>query len=164
MKFVKPVLLAVCLALPLTACSSHDNMDHGTHVEVDGLILKDVVVRPPLPGRDTAAGYFTLINKGQATKLLSASSSISDRVEIHTHTSENGVMKMRRVEGVELASGESVEFKPGSYHLMMFNVKPEADLSEVPVTLTFENGKVITVSAFPEGESSDDDSDDHSGH
>lgn len=160
MKFIAPLILAAALALPLTGCSPHETMEHGTHAEIDGLMIKDVAVRPPLPGRNVATGYFTLVNNGEATALISASSPVSDRVEIHTHNNENGVMRMRRVERVDLANGESVEFKPGSYHLMMFNVNSEDDLSNVPVTLTFENGDVITVNASSEGSKSGE----HSGH
>jgi len=160
MKFIIPLILAVFVTLPISGCSSHEHMDHGTHDEIDGLTIKDVVVRPPLPGRDIATGYFTLVNNGEATTLVSASSPVSDRVEIHTHTNENGVMKMRRVEGVSVSKGESVEFKPGSYHLMMFNVNTEDDLWKIPLSLTFENGHVVTVDALVNSAKSGG----HSGH
>ena len=104
--------------------------------------VANAVIMPPLPGRDTALGTLLITGGADGDTLLSASSPISPRVEIHTHTMDGGVMKMRRVESVEIAAGKTVKFKRGGYHLMMFDSTLEEGVTEVPLTLTFESGAI----------------------
>ena len=56
-------------------------------------------------------------------KLVSVTSPISGAVEIHNHIEEDGIMKMRQIDGITIKAGETVELKPGSFHLMMFQIK-----------------------------------------
>ena len=52
-------------------------------------------VRATIPNRP-AAGYMVVRNAGDsADAIVSASSPDADRIELHTHLMENGVMKMR---------------------------------------------------------------------
>lgn len=146
---LKKILIAAA-TLTLAACSGgmdHSEMNHNkmTASEMSGVEVSSAFIKPPFTGRTTAAGFMTLENKGADTRLVSASSPISPRVEIHTHLSEDGVMKMRRVDGIDLAAGEAVELKPGSFHLMMFDtVIPEGDM-DAPLTLTYADGTEVTM-------------------
>jgi len=109
-----------------------------------GLEISDIRINPPLPGQTTGVGFMTIENKGAADRLLSASSPVSARVELHTHIDDGGVMRMRKVGGIDLPAGETVELKPGSYHIMMFN----SDMTlgeETTVTLDFENSEDLTL-------------------
>lgn len=109
------------------------------------LELSDAYIKAPLPSRNITAGFFKLKNNGANDRLIAASSSISDTVEIHTHLMEGGVMKMRQIPGVGLPSGETVEFKSGGYHLMLFNVVLPEGQSDAQITLTFENNEPMTI-------------------
>lgn len=127
--------------------------------------ISSAYIKPPFGGRTTAAGFFTVQNKGGDARLVSASSPISDTVEIHTHLEEDGVMKMRRVDGVDLPAGATIEFKPGGYHIMMFNTVLADDQTEAPVTLTYADGTVVTLLMdIGDGPSDDMKAMDHSGH
>lgn len=143
-------LFVAAAALSLVACSGeieHSDMGHGSSSSamMGSVEVSNAFIKPPFTGRTTAAGFMTLDNKGADTRLVSASSPISQRVEIHTHLEEDGVMKMRRVEGIDLSKGQSVELKPGGYHLMMFEtVIPEGD-TDAPVTLTYADGTLVTM-------------------
>jgi len=149
-----PFVMAIT-AFGLGACDNaadhaetdHSNADHSaaSHSEEVGIDVSSAFIRPPLPGRDVAAAYFDLSNTGNSDRLISAASSISDAVEIHTHTMEDGVMKMRRVDGVDLPAGETVSFEPGSYHLMMFGANIAEGTEEVSVTLTYEKAEPVTL-------------------
>jgi copper(I)-binding protein len=58
---------------------------------------------------------------------------------------ENGVMIMRPVEGgLEIKPGESVELKPGSFHVMLMGLKQPLEKGQhIKGTLQFEKaGKV----------------------
>lgn len=93
------------------------------------------------------AAYLTLENKGKAAdRLMSASSPAADKVELHTHLNENGVMKMRQVESVTVEAGSSVAFKPGSYHIMLIGLhSPLKAGQRIPLTLVFEKSGQATV-------------------
>ena len=150
---VSAFTLAACDNAADHAETDHSGADHSaaSHSSETGIDVSAAFIRPPLPGRDVAAAYFDLSNTGNSDRLISAASSISDAVEIHTHTMEDGVMKMRRVDGVDLPAGETVSFEPGSYHLMMFGANIPEGAEDVSVTLTYETAEPITLTV-PLGE------------
>jgi periplasmic copper chaperone A len=88
----------------------------------------------------------TITNNGNTPDRVSCvSSDASDKCQIHVMAMDNGVMKMRPVEGgLEIKPGESVTFKPSSLHLMLVNLKhPLEQGKAVKATLKFESaGKV----------------------
>jgi len=162
-------LLVISVAAILAACSGHEGMDHkmdhSSHESMDGIVISSARVLPPFPGRDTAAGYFEITNHGDtADRLVSVTSPISDSVEIHNHIEEDGVMKMRRVEGVEIAPGETVIFKPGSFHLMMFKTTLPENQEDVSLTLNYENADSVTLIVDVDGRGDDQDEDYGSSH
>jgi hypothetical protein len=66
-------------------------------------------------------------------------------VEIHTHSMVDGVMKMRKVDTVDLPEEGSVAFEPGGFHLMMFGFTQTEGQTDAPVTLTFSTGEDLVV-------------------
>ncbi len=112
----------------------------------------------PTPGRaKNGAAFMTLVNTGDAAdSLVSATSDVSDRTEVHAHIMDGGVMRMRKVDGVEIAPGSPTVLKPGGLHVMFLGLKKPLKMGEtVAVTLTFEKaGKVdvrIPVGNAPTG-------------
>lgn len=126
-------------SLPLSGCAQKSPAD---------LSVSNAKIYAPLPGRDVAMGVFTISNSGGTSDtLVKASSPNSALIEIHTHIKEDKIMKMRRVDGVEIKPGASVEFKSGSYHLMMFVAKIADDTAQVPVTLSFKTSPDLKILA-----------------
>ena len=80
-------------------------------------------------------------------RLLEVRSAAADRVEIHEVRHEDGMARMRPLpEGVPLAAGATVEFKPGGYHLMF--IAPGDGFiagNTVPATLVFEQAGEVAV-------------------
>ena len=99
--------------------------------------IANVTLRLPAPGQSTAAAYFDIINKGGADELLSATSPVSQRVELHTHLHENGVMKMRQVKTVKIQGLQTTSFKSGGLHVMLFDFSAPPETKSIPMTLTF---------------------------
>ena len=91
----------------------------------------------------------TLINTGsQADALVSAASEAAQVAELHEVTNEGGVMKMRPVTNIPLPAGGKVELQPGSYHVMLLDLKHDLKPGDtVPVTLTFEHGGELRIEA-----------------
>lgn len=149
--------LTIIAAAALMACSgemphAENGHSHAGHQMDEGIVISSARVLPPFPGRDTAAGYMSITNHSQSDdKLVSVTSPISGAVEIHNHIEENGVMKMRQVEGIMLKAGETVELKPGSFHLMMFKANLPEDQNDVSLTLNYEKAPSVTMIVPVEG-------------
>ena len=99
-------------------------------------------------GAPVAGGYVSIRNWSEkADRLIAASISIADRVEIHEMTMADGVMRMRALDnGLEIPAGAMVELKAGSYHLMF--IKPTRALIEgewIEGSLTFERAGIVPV-------------------
>ena len=105
----------------------------------------------PTVGKMNMGGVFVSLTNTdeQADKLVGASvnKSIADKVEIHTHINENGVMKMRELKGgLDLPAGQTQELKLGSYHVMLFGLKKPLSVGDTfPMTLKYARNKAQTV-------------------
>lgn len=105
-------------------------------------------------GATIGGGYLTITNNGSAPdKLVSATISVADHVEIHEMATANNVMIMRKLEGgVTVPPGKTVAFAPGSYHLMLVGLKaPLKEGDRVKATLTFEKAGTVEVMFNVEG-------------
>ncbi|GLQ82360.1 hypothetical protein GCM10007881_58830 [Mesorhizobium huakuii] len=99
-------------------------------------------------GAKVAGGYFTITNNGSAPdRLLSISSDISDKAELHEMGVKDGVMTMRPVVGgLEIPAGGKVVLGPGSYHVMFVDLKQPPKQGEMfAATLTFEKAGTVTI-------------------
>lgn len=144
---IRPIAKSLTTGLMLSACAlliacsepaTDSAPDTVSAAAETSLSITETLINPPLAGRDVAAGYFSGLSVGQDDRLISASADFADATEVHTHLMEDGVMKMREVEAVEFLDGETVTFKRGGYHLMMFGANIPEGASELPITLTFE--------------------------
>ena len=102
-------------------------------------------------GASAGAAYMTIKNDGAAPDRLSCvASDASTGCQIHSMTMDNGVMKMRPVEGgVEIPPGETVVLKPAGLHLMLTELKHPLEPGKVvQATLLFEKAGTIKVD-FP---------------
>nr|WP_237182563.1 copper chaperone PCu(A)C [Roseomonas marmotae] len=129
---------AGCLALPIPALA---------HSYKAGEIEIAHPWSRAAPAGITGAGYMTLTNKGgTADRLVGARAVIARTVEIHTHSMEGGVMRMRPVPGIDLPPGASVTLQPGGLHIMLIGLKqPLVKDSRVPLTLVFEKAGEVPV-------------------
>jgi copper(I)-binding protein len=97
-------------------------------------------------GSTVAGAYMTITNKGAAPdRLLGGSSAVADRFEVHSMVMDAGVAKMRPVDGgLEVKPGETLELKPGGFHVMLTGLKQPLEKGQkVKATLEFEKaGKV----------------------
>src|SRR3546814_3764672 len=74
------------------------------------------------PARNGAA-FLAIENAGDADRLLGATGDIAERIELHTHEMDGDIMKMRRLEAVEIPAHGSAVLRPGSHHLMLIGLK-----------------------------------------
>ena len=133
------VLLAIALA---TAASDAIAEDYS----IGTLQIGNPWTRATPKGSTVAGGYMKITNKGSAPdRLVGGSAAVAGRFEVHSMVMEQGVAKMRPVEGgLEIKPGETVELKPGSLHVMLMGLKQPLEKGQkVKGTLEFEKaGKV----------------------
>ena len=109
------------------------------------LTVEEARARILLPSRP-GAGWLTIRNSGAADRLTGVESPAAERVELHTHIHEGGVMMMRRMEGLDVPAGGRVALEPGGDHLMLFGLKRGLKPGDTfPLTLLFEKAGRITV-------------------
>ncbi|MCV6605862.1 MAG: copper chaperone PCu(A)C [Porticoccaceae bacterium] len=134
---MKSMVIAVGLLLATMAAA-----------EKSVLRVSDAYVRGMPPGRTVTAAFFEVANNSaRDCRLVAAATDIARSTELHTHIHEAGVMKMRRVPGVDLPAGEQVSFKPGGLHVMLFGVRPLKDGEVVQMTLEFADCEAQVVQA-----------------
>jgi copper(I)-binding protein len=99
-------------------------------------------------GASVAGAYMSISNKGSAPdRLVGGSAAVAGKFEVHSMVMDQGVAKMRPVEGgLEIKPGQTVELKPGSFHVMLTGLKqPLAKGQKVKGTLQFEKAGKIDI-------------------
>lgn len=99
-------------------------------------------------GAKVAGGYVRITNTGNdADRLVGGAFNLSARVEVHEMGVEGGVMRMRELtKGLEIKPGETVELKPGGYHLMFMDMRGILETGQpVRGRLIFENAGAVEV-------------------
>lgn len=137
----------------------HSKMDHAQmgaapQTGSDTFKIGDLVVVSPWTratpgGAKIAGGYLKITNNGKsADRLVGAASAAADHVEIHEMSMNDGVMKMRELtDGLTIKPGESVDLKPGGFHMMFMDIKqPLKQGDTLKATLTFEKAGKLEVS------------------
>ncbi len=128
------VLLTVLLFMT-TQLFAADVMLHGGHIRF-------------LPKTSKVTGAFmNLMNHtDKDLKLVSVKGEDAERYELHTHTMEGGMMKMRQVSSMELKAQSTLELKPGGLHIMLINLKNPLVLDQkMKMTLVFDNGLELPI-------------------
>ena len=138
---MKSILLATAFALIASLASAHE-------YKAGSLEIKHPWARATPNGASVAGGYLKIINTGaEPDRLVGGSIVAAGKFEIHEMSMDGGVMKMRPLtKGLEIKPGETVELKPGSYHLMFVGVtQPFEQGKKVKGTLQFEKAGTVEV-------------------
>ena len=106
------------------------------------------------PAAKIGGGYLGIENTGSTPdRLLGGSTEAAARVEIHESSLTDGIMRMReQVDGVVIAPGQTLEFKPGGLHLMLVDLKtPLKQGDKVKATLMFERAGSVAIELQVQG-------------
>jgi copper(I)-binding protein len=106
--------------------------------------VTDAWARATVQGQK-ATGAFMKITAKDNAKLVGVSSPVAGVAEIHEMKMDKDVMRMNALpNGLDLPAGKAVELKPGSYHVMLMDLKaPLVKDTSVPVTLTLQDAKGV---------------------
>jgi periplasmic copper chaperone A len=147
----KDTLRALTAAGTLSFASLAGNNAWAADYNVGTMHISEPWARATPKGASSGAAYMTITNSGAAPDRVNCvSSDISAQCQIHTMTMDNGVMKMRPVEGgLEIKPGETVTLKPSGLHLMLMDLKHGLKKGDtVEATLQFDKAGTVKV-AFP---------------
>jgi copper(I)-binding protein len=131
-------LIALLLAASTAALPhSHEKGD---------LQIRHPWARATPPGAKVAAGYFEIRNNGkQPDRLLSASTPVAKKVEMHLTEHAGEVAKMRQLRAFEVPARERLALEPNGAHLMLVDVQPLKKGERFPMTLRFERAGEVEV-------------------
>lgn len=129
-----PILSSLLL---LSSCLEDKNIQKCENIEI-----KEAFSRAT-PGPNGAV-FMEISNKGSGPISLvgvdPSSFKNADKIELHDHIEENGIMKMRAVDNIPISSHSSVQLKPGGKHIMFFGLKePLGKGSKQAMTLLFND-------------------------
>ncbi|MEX2200545.1 MAG: copper chaperone PCu(A)C [Dongiaceae bacterium] len=132
--------------------------------EIGGLQIIHPWARATVPSASNGVVYVAIANEGETPdRLIAVETAIAERAELHTVLMEDGVAKMRAIEAIELAPGETVLLEPGGDHIMLFGLKgPLIEGETLALRLIFEVAGPIDIELTVEAVGAD--GDDHGDH
>ena len=136
--------LVMLVFVGLDAGATNDSHSHAQ------LSFSPMQIRATAPGTPSSAAYVSIANHGDAAdRLIAAKTVVARRVEIHSMEMDNGVMRMRAVDGgLPIAAGESVHLAPGGLHIMLMGLTTDLPAaSQHEITLVFEKAGQVTLTA-----------------
>ena len=114
------------------------------------LVVSAAWSRATAPTAPTGAVFLTMTNAAASDdRLISATCSAAEVVELHTHTKDDqGVMRMRPVPAITVPGNGSAQLKPGADHIMLIGLKqPLVAGEKLELVLTFAQAGAIPVLA-----------------
>ncbi|WP_394130331.1 copper chaperone PCu(A)C [Shewanella maritima] len=111
------------------------------------IITTDGYVRAMPPSVPNTAAYLTIQNHGdKPVKLIAVKTDAAAKAEIHTIVEENGMVKMRQIPHIEIASHGAKKLKPSAEHIMLLSLtSPLKEHDKVKLQLIFEDLEAVDV-------------------
>lgn len=130
---------------------------HAQVYAVGDLLINASWARATVPGQPAGAAYLSLENKGKTgNKLLAVSTPIAKSAEIHSMSMDGDIMRMREVGSLDIRPEEKIVMQAGNgYHIMLLGLnKPLVVGDRFPLTLSFEKGGKLEISAVVKAQDS----------
>jgi len=108
--------------------------------------VTDAWARATMPGQ-SVAGVYLHVKSMLRARVVGVKTGSAKTAEIHSMSQENGVMKMRKLDFLDLPPGETVTLEPRGNHVMLFDIRKPLQAGErIKLTLVIEQeGKKINV-------------------
>ena len=109
------------------------------------MMIQDGWVRAVEDVSGGTAAYFILHNGTESDRsLIAVEAEIADRAELHESRLEDGLLRMRPVDNIPVASNSSVELAPGGYHVMLLDLRqPLSAGDSVEIILHLDDGTIL---------------------
>ena len=135
-------LAAVLAAVPVFAIPAF-----ATAIKAGDLVIEQPWARATPGGADVGGGYLTIVNHGSTPDtLMGGSLEAAGRFELHSMTTDHGIMKMRPTGPLAIAPGGTLMLSPTGTHIMFTQLKRGLKTGEtVKGTLVFEHAGTVPV-------------------
>ncbi len=156
--FLTALIVAMAAAHPVRAATPQNatqdvkKESHAGHAAMAGtatvgpVTISEAYARASI-GRAPNSGAYMMLTSTAEDRLVAAETPAAARAELHTHLMDNGVMKMRPVEGgIPVAPGAPTMLQPGGFHVMLMGLTgPMTEGETIDLTLTFEKAGKVTL-------------------
>lgn len=111
--------------------------------------ISDPWVLEAPPGAKVLAAYMEIKNNGEKPRILTnVSSPAFGQVGIHQSVMHGNMVHMEQLKELNIPAHASVALKPGGLHFMLMDEKkPLRAGNQVPLTLIFQGGEKVAVTA-----------------
>jgi len=116
--------------------------------QAQAIQIEDPYARAASPIAKSGAAFMHIINNGDVDdRLIAVRTDAAMMPELHTHLMEDGIAKMREVEGgFEILAGETTTLERGSLHIMLMGLtRPFIHGETITLTLIFEQSGELTI-------------------
>lgn len=115
----------------IDAVAQHDEATKKGKVQVNNIEISDRWIRMPTATSKNTAAYFNISNNtDKDIKITDVRTveKLAERIEIHGYKpDDDGVKKMFKLSSVTIPANSTIEFKPGSFHVMLMGLKDQID-------------------------------------
>lgn len=139
MSIINLFRFVLCALVMLLLCSCNEQ-------KPEAILTVDKAFTPvPAPGQKNAVAYLIIENRGeQDVQILNVETAAANVAEVHRHTYEDGVMRMRKVNHAKVPAKGQLVFATGGYHIMLLGLeKPLKAGDFYDLSIEFDNGTVI---------------------
>lgn len=126
------VFVPAIIGLPLAACAPAAE-------KITELTASNAVMAPPRGASGVTAAYVTFISPLD-DRIIGVSSPQARAVEMHEMKMDGAMMRMRKVDGVDLPAGQSVRFQQGGLHIMVFDPAGLGPGATFPIVFQLKSG------------------------
>lgn len=113
--------------------------------------IKDAWLRTGAEGLNSALYFKIENNSKKPDTLYKVSSDIAQHIMMHETYKKNDMMGMREIKDIVVKPNSSVEFKPGSYHVMVMDLKRDIKQGDmIDFILYFKSAGKINIKAAVE--------------
>ncbi len=147
---LRPTATAALFAVTMSAATL--TPAHADDVVLGALTIGEPWARASAGMAQAGAAFMTITNAGTTDRLVSAAADVSDVVELHTHIKDGDIMRMRKIDAIEVPGDAVTHLQPGGLHIMFIGLdEPLQDGATFPLSLTFETAGTVEVTVTVQG-------------
>ena len=124
------------------------SLSFANSISFNGLLISDYWIKETIGNQKITSGYLTIENTSNIDKrLVSLTSEISKKTQLHDMVIKNNIMKMRNLtEGLVIKANSKVILKSRGYHIMFIKLqKPLKVMNNYKVTLKFKSSGSLVI-------------------
>jgi len=113
------------------------------------ITIEQAYVRAVPPGQANSAAFMKFINStDKKYTIVNAHCDVAEVVELHTHTHADGMMKMRRIDQINIPANGFTVLQPGGLHIMLIKLHKDLKIGQkIVITLDFADGSTKQITA-----------------